>query len=354
MEGTKRSGVIILAAGLGTRMRSKKIKVMHEVLGKPMIDYPIRVALELKADKIIVVVGHQREQVEAHIRSAFLDLPVAFVFQKEQLGTGHAVMQTREAANDLDWVWILSGDVPCIRSETLERLMTTGLSAGLMGFITFMSMKAPAYGRIIRDSNDRVCRIKEQKDCTPSEIGIQEVNAGIYFVKTDFLYNTISRLDNRNAQREFYLTDIVESAAIQKGVSALVLEDPTDIWGVNTRAELAQITATLRQRINHRHMIQGVTLEDPASISIDEDAHIGSDSTLAPGVLIQGSSRIGGNVYIGPYCIIRDSIIEENASIGAFSHICHSAVARGQRIAPYTDLHPVMDMNSTEKSTRNK
>jgi len=336
--------VLILAAGLGTRMKSEQAKVLHPLGGRPIIAHMVRTAAQLDPEKIFVVVGHQAEKVERAARAA-LEGPAAerlrFVRQAEQRGSGHAVMSAREALKEARGVLlVINGDAPLVRAETLRRLVEEhqrGHYAETL--ITTRIENPPAYGRIVRDERNDLARIVEEKDATDAERKITEVNPGFYCFEIAALLPALDKLTTRNAQGEYYITDVPELLRREgRKVGTLFHADSDELLGINTRAELAESWKRLRREILDRHMASGVTIVDPDSTYIDDEVQIGQDTVIHPQVIIEGRSRIGRdceihswshltNVEIGDgckvqnCCVMVDSKLTGQNSIGPFAHL---------------------------------
>lgn len=336
---------LILAAGKGTRMKSDLIKVLHEVAGQPMVCWPLAAAREAGAEEMVVVVGHQAEQVQ-RVLSGEAGLRIAL--QEEQLGTGHAVACGLPAlSGNSTTVLILCGDTPLLTGVTLQRLALTHHSSKAAVTVLTAKLADPSgYGRIVRDSAGRVQRIVEQKDATPDEAAINEVNSGIYCMELDFLQAHIGSLGSNNAQNEYYLTDLVAVAvAEQRGCAAVVADDTQEIMGVNDRAQLAQAARLLRERINTRLMQDGVTLIDPDCTYIDAGVVIGADTEIWPGCVVRGKTVIGkgclleSNVQVCD-CTLGNKVHLKSGSVLAEA-VLHSDVAVGPmaHLRPGTVLH---------------
>ncbi len=338
MNTEKRScSVIILAAGLGTRMKSEKVKVLHPLLGMPMIFFTVELAQKLGAEKTVLIIGHQAEEVKAALEGR----PVDFALQKEQLGTGHAVQQAVPHLQETEGpILVLCGDVPLLREETLSRLIEHHRETdAAVTLLTTQLQSADGYGRIIRSPSGNILKIVEHKDATLEEKKIREINTGIYCFDADFLRTSIASLTNKNVQNEYYLTDLIEIAQYeQKKVSGLTCEEPEEVMGINSRDQLAAAAAILRDRINLQLMQEGVTMIDPSSTYIGTDVVIGRDTTLYPDCYLEGKTRIGEGCVVGPstrivdceigdgveirgFCILSESKVEDRAIIGPFSHL---------------------------------
>lgn len=337
--------VLILAAGLGTRMRSNLAKVLHRLDGRPMINHVCLTATALAPRKIYVVIGHQGEDVKRAVLEELDEQYAAFVWQKEQLGTGHAVNSAREFLETQDsTLLILSGDVPMIRAETLAALVQqhhTHRGKGAACTILTVKLDDPSgYGRVVRDDAGFFSRIVEQKDATDEEKQIREINSGIYCFNTQKLFAALSSVQNNNVQGEYYLTDV--PALLREAGEAVSLYNQTDareVSGINNRAELADLERIFCRRTISRMMLDyGVTFIDPKNTYVSGQANIGRDTVIYPNVHIEGASvigdgctirqgtrvtnsRIGRNVEILDSCVITDSEIADNCAVGPFAHL---------------------------------
>lgn len=340
-DGNKRLNVLVMAAGLGTRMKSKRAKVLHELGGLPLIAHVCRAAKSLNPDAIFVVVGHQASEVEEAARKAVGDLS-RFVLQKEQRGTGDAVASARDQlANSKSLLLVLSGDVPMIRTSTLERLVEQHRQNKADCTILSVRLENPTgYGRVLRDQHGSLQKIVEQKDATDEERQVKEINSGIYCFDTIKLFDALTRISPANKQGEYYLTDVPGMLLAEGGrVDIYLNQDAREVSGINTRAELAEFENLLRRNTVRGLMTEGgVTFIDPSHAYISAEASIGADTIIYPGVAIEGSSvvgegcviragvritnsRLGNNVVVKDHSIIVDSDIEANCSIGPFAHL---------------------------------
>ena len=317
MQATDRAlAVVVLAAGQGKRMQSRLAKVLHEVAGRPMLAYPLELAEALGPERLVVVVGRDGERV----REAFTGR-ATFALQAERRGTGHAVMQARDALDGFAGdVLILYGDTPLLRVETLQRMRQ--VKAERRVELLILSALEPLPGRIVRDAAGRVTRIVETPDATPEELRIQEGNTGTYLVDADFLWKALDQVDDRNAQREIYLTDVVR-IAVREGrpLDALPLADAEEALGVNSRAELARAAAVMRRRIAERLMADGVTLIDPEATYLDADVQVGRDTVIEPGCVISGATRIGERCRIKAHSVIEASELGDDVAVGPCAHL---------------------------------
>ena len=324
---------IVLAAGKGTRMKSDKPKEVHEVLYKPMINHVVDELKALGVDETIVVVGHGADQVKAIVDG------VTFVEQKEQLGTGHAVLQAKDVLADREGMTlVLNGDAPLIRKETLKEFMTYHQEH--QNYATIMSADCDVsthYGRIIKDSG-QVKGIVEFKDLLDSQKDITEMNTGEYCFDNQALFKALSQVTNDNAQNEYYLTDVI-GIMNQQGlkVDAYKIDDFNEVGGINDRIALAESTQFLRDRINREHLLNGVTIVDPANTYIGRDVVIGQDTIIEPGCIIKGKTVIGSHCHIGPYCEFTNMEIHDHVEI-KFSVLSDSIIENGVDIGPYARL----------------
>lgn len=335
--------VLILAAGLGTRMRSRTAKVLHKLGGLPLIVHVCRAAAALSPRHIYVVVGHQAEEVEATVRRELGD-EVRFVLQKEQRGTGDAVMAARAELENADaTLLILSGDVPLIRPETLGALIhqhRTHRGRGAACTLLSVRLDDPTgYGRIVRDEEGRFVRIIEQRDASPEERQIKEVNAGIYCFETRQLFRALEKVQPTNAQGEYYLTDVPSILRAEgEDVSVYVHADAREVAGINTRAELAEFERLLRMRTLRRLMLEGVTIIDPVNTYIGPDVQIARDTIIYPNVHIEGRTTIGEGCTIYPGARIADSLIGNEVTIKDHSIIIEAEIEDGCSIGPFAHL----------------
>jgi bifunctional UDP-N-acetylglucosamine pyrophosphorylase/glucosamine-1-phosphate N-acetyltransferase len=330
--------VVILAAGLGTRMKSRRAKVLHCAGGKPLVEHVVSTALRLApAERIFVVVGHQADEVRRSVSTP----GIGFIEQAEQKGTGHAVMVGRHRLASLDGLLVvLYGDCPLLRAETLERLIEAEISSGAAATLLTADMADPTgYGRVIRDARGLVAEIVEQKAASPAQLAIREANMGIYCFSGDLFWQHVDRLRTDNPASEYYLTDM---AAILTGaghaVEALRIDDAREALGINTRIELAEVDALLRGRKLRELMLAGVTIEKPETVSIDADVSIGIDTVVEPFAQILGRARIGENCRIGACSVVRNSELGESVEIAPFTLVEDSRLDRGVHAGPFARL----------------
>jgi len=337
MTSNQPINALILAAGLGTRMKSSKAKVLHKVLFKPMILHVLDTIKTLNLDHTYVIVGYQREMIEERL-SGYRAICVT---QEEQLGTGHAVLCAEKELRDKGGtVLILSGDVPLIRTESLQALLTAHAENKTALTLMTTTLDDPTnYGRIVRDSKGKLLAIVEEKDATDEQKKVREINAGIYCAEVSFLFEALKRVSSDNKQGEIYLTDIVKIAigmdlqvAIFSGASG------EELLGVNSRSELAAANKYLQQQKNNQLMADGVSLSNPETIFIQQEVRIGRGSTIHANVQISGNSVIGSNCDIEPDVVLHDCQIGDNAVIGPFSNLISCTVQNNEIVAPHTNL----------------
>jgi len=327
--------VIVLAAGKGTRMKSDKAKVLHEVFYAPMVHHVINAISPVNPAQTIVIVGHQKAAVEDSLAS----FDVTPVVQEEQLGTGHAVLIAENSVIEYaDTVMILCGDTPLIKTETLQEMYSQHQKQkSTLTLMTTVLDNPTNYGRIICDDNNQVQGIIEQKDATDEQLKIKEINAGIYCVEKSFLFSALKRVGTDNSQGEVYLTDIVK-LAVENGliVGKFVVHTPLDVLGVNSRVELADAQNELQMRRNRLLMLQGITMNTPETISVSPESSIEKDTILDPGVHISEGCRIGQFCRIGHGSILKNCHIGDKAIIGPYSCLVDCTVAGGTTLSPFS------------------
>jgi bifunctional UDP-N-acetylglucosamine pyrophosphorylase/glucosamine-1-phosphate N-acetyltransferase len=317
-------------------MKSQRPKVLHHLAGRPMLQHVIDTSRVLHPDQVIVVIGHHADLV----REALQGQPVEIVEQHQQLGTGHAVAQCLEVLKEGNDVLVLYGDVPMIRAETLSNLVDQTEDA-VVRILSFIPENASGYGRIVRQPDNRIKAIVEEKDATDEQKNLKESNSGIMLIAGNQVGYLINRLDNKNAQSEYYLTDIVKHA-VSKGmnVSACVSEDVAEILGVNNQQQLAEIETLFRQRQAHRLMVSGAKLYDPARIDIRGRLNVGSDVVIDVNCVFIGEVHLGNNVHIGANCIIENSTIGDDSTILPMTSIDSSVFGKGVSIGPFARIRP--------------
>ncbi|MEW6520371.1 MAG: NTP transferase domain-containing protein [Thermodesulfobacteriota bacterium] len=323
--------VVILAAGKGTRMKSAQAKVMHQVFFKPMIHHVLEALTPLPVHQTVVVTGHQAERVE----QACAGYGTLFARQHEQLGTGHAVLAAESSLSATgDVVMILCGDTPLIRTETLQAMVSEHLAGSHKLTVMTTVMDDPTnYGRIIVSDSGHVQEIVEEKDASPAQKKIKEINAGIYCVEKNFLFSALQQVGTDNKQGEVYLTDIIALAhSAGEQVQRFFCSRSEETLGVNSRYELSLAHATLQRRFLRRLMDQGVTCVLPDTITISGEVIIGRDTIISPNVSITGRTIIGENCHVAPFSCLVDSQLGDNVFIGEFSYLNGITVADNDRI----------------------
>ncbi len=335
---TPNISAVILAAGKGTRMKSDKAKVLHELFFKPMLHHVLDTVCATDVGHLAVIVGHQRERVLASLTEAPVSYNFTPVLQEEQLGTGHAVLCAESACMSADLVMILCGDTPLIRPETLQAMIDQHLAnKSVLSLMTTVLDNPFGYGRIISNPEGGVLEIVEQKDANAEQRAIQEVNAGIYLVDREFLFSSLQQVGTDNSQGEVYLTDIVSIAGEQGlQVEKFVHTPAIDVLGVNSRVELAQAHTELQLRHNREVMLSGVSMYGPASILIAPNCQIGQDTVLHTGVQMSGASLIGKEVEIASGAVLHNCQIGDKAIIGANSVLRGCTVQEDEQVAPLT------------------
>ncbi len=306
------ASALILAAGAGTRMKSSKPKVAHEILKKPLVRWVVDAAHAAGIDAVTTVVGNGRDRVEPLVEDTNI------VVQAEQLGTAHAVKSAHEAlGSGAGSVVVLTGDSPLIRPATIERLVELQQQQDAAVVVLTMQVEDPfGYGRIVRDAEDVVCAIVEHKDCSDDQLLITECNSGFYCFDKEFLFEALDRVSTENAQGEYYLTDVLGLAyEAGKTVVALVTDDPTECLGVNSRKQLAEATACLQRRINDHHMENGVTIMDPSATWIGPDVAIAPDTEILPMSFLFGTTRVGSDCIIGPNSRLEDTTVGDGCTL---------------------------------------
>jgi bifunctional UDP-N-acetylglucosamine pyrophosphorylase / glucosamine-1-phosphate N-acetyltransferase len=336
-----RVAIVIMAAGKGTRLKSKHPKVLHEVGGKPILAHVVTSATKvIPAQDVFAVIGHEADRV----RQAVAQSGINFVVQAEQRGTGHALMVVREALAPYDQVIVLSGDAPLISPETIQKLRDFhGINHSSMTILSAELENPTGYGRVIRkgEGSPEVKAVVEEKSATPAQRKLREINSGFYAFDAKVLFKHIDELSNDNPHGEFYLTDM---AAIlgkaKKRVVAVMATDPNEILGSNTRAEMVEIDQHMRMAKCRQLMANGVTIFYPQSCVIDCDVEIGADTVIEPFVQILGNTRIGSDCRIRSYTVISNSVIADGVSILPACVLDGAQVLKGATVGPYSRLRP--------------
>jgi len=339
---------LILAAGQGTRMKSALPKVLHEIAGKPLAAWPVDLARGLGCAPITLVVGHGAERVKERLG----DKGLTYALQAEQLGSGHAVLCAEEAlAGFRGSLLLLCGDVPLLRQETLQALLDHHRSEQAAVTVLTGQVDNPyGYGRIIRDGNEEVYAIVEEKDADATQKQVREINSGIYVFEAPFVFESLREVGCDNASGEYYLTDVIGAArAAGRKVCALSVEAIEEVQGINDRVQLASAARTMRRRINLELLRAGVTMIDPETVYIDAGVQVGADSILHPNVALRGATRIGGNAIIETGVTVSDCLIGDNAHLKAGSVLEGSTLGDGCAIGPMAHLRPGTELAGDNK-----
>ena len=332
-----RLGIVVLAAGEGTRMRSSLPKVLHSICGRPLLGHVLAVADALEATIVVVLAEDTIDQVRAQFGERY-----SYTIQAERLGTGHAVLQARSLlVNRSDDVLVLFGDTPLLRPETARAVIEARrASCALLSLLSFHAHPPTGYGRVLRDAAGHVLELIEERNATPEQRVITEGNSGIMCFDAVWLWDAIGRIQRNPVKGEYYLTDLVAMAVIERGPGAAVAipaADEREAWGINDRVQLAQARAALRERLLEELMRAGVTVVDPAATYVDAGVTVGAETVLLPGTLLEGATCIGSGCTIGPHATIRDS------KIGDRAHIRHAVIERatvppGAMIGPFAHI----------------
>lgn len=337
---------VVLAAGKGTRMKSSLYKVLHPVCGKPMVDHVVGNMETLGAKEIVTVVGHGAEMVKDTLGDRS-----TYVVQEEQLGTAHAVQQAERALEGREGTTIvICGDTPLITPATIEQLMQTHQEAGAKATILTAIVEDPTgYGRILRGSDDLVSGIVEQKDATPEQQNVKEINSGTYCFDNKALFEALKKVDNNNSQGEYYLTDVISILKEQgEAIAAFAAADADELLGVNDRVALSQAESYMRNRLALHHMREGVTIIDPASTYIGADVVIGSDTVLLPGTMLEGHTVIGEKSTIGPNSHLKNAHIGNETTVHS-SVVMDSKIADHVAVGPFAHIRPGSDLGNHVK-----
>lgn len=336
---------IILAAGKGTRMKSKYPKVVHKVCGKEMVNHIIDVSKKSGVKDIVAILGHESDIVKSRLPEN-----TVIAMQTEQLGTGHAVIMAKDHIKDEDTILVLCGDTPLIKEDTLKRLFNYHIENSYHATVLTTEVENPTgYGRIIRDKNLDLLKIVEQKDATEYETLVKEINSGIYCFNGKSLRESLDLLDNNNAQGEYYLTDTIKIIR-EKGNKVGAFNGSTieELMGVNSRVELSKAEEIMRRRINESHMVNGVTIIDTNSTYIEADVEIGNDTIIYPGVMLRGNTKIGSGCTIEINSCITNSVVGDNSKV-MNSTVIDSVIGENTTVGPYAYLRPKSKLGNNVK-----
>lgn len=329
---------LVLAAGQGTRMKSDLPKVLHPVAGVPMVQWVVRALRQAGVERIVVVIGHGGDQVQAALGDS-----VEFAWQREQLGTGHAVLQAREQLGNFDGpVLVVAGDVPMISGATLRGLWEDQAQSGAACVMSTFELEDPTgYGRILRDTmHGGVTAVVEHKDCSSEQRKITEVNPAIYCFDNQRMFAALDQVGNDNSQGEYYLPDVIKIFVKQgETIKGVLSDDPDEFRGINDKWQLAEAGAIVRERILKSLAVSGVSIVDPGSTHIGPDVMIGKDTVIHPNCVIEGSTSIGAGCQIGPNSWIKDSEIGDSCRV-FMSHMERATMAQGCRLGPFSNLRP--------------
>lgn len=337
---------VILAAGKGTRMKSSLYKVLHPVCGKPMVEHVVDELEDAGVDQLVTVTGHGAEAVEEHLKER-----TSYVLQEEQLGTAHAVMQTRQMLEGKKGTTIVAcGDTPLIQGSTMQALMDHHEQMEAKASILTAVADDPAgYGRVVRGSSGEVVRIVEHKDADEAEKSIREINTGTYCFDNEALFHALSQVDNNNIQGEYYLPDVIGILQEEgETVSAWTTPDFSETIGVNDRVALSQAEKAMKRRINEHWMRQGVTIIDPENTYISKESVIGADTVIEPGTILRGSVHVGTSCQLGPHSEISNAVIGSETVVRQ-STVTDSEVGNSVQIGPYAHIRPASSIGDEAK-----
>ena len=338
--------VITLAAGKGSRMKSDLPKVLHKLAGKPMLAHVLSSSSQLNNTKQHVVIGHGAELVQQQIT----DFDISWAFQTEQNGTGHAVAQAMPNVDPEATVIVLYGDVPLIRSSTLQQLLDQTQAQQGLTLLTVKLDNPMGYGRIVRNAAGEIQAIVEQKDASPEQLKINEVNTGILAVSAKYLNEWLPKLSSNNAQGEYYLTDIIAMAVSQGvAVSAIHPHDEYEVQGVNDRLQLSELERVYQRQQADELLRAGVSLADPSRLDIRGTLTVGNDVAIDVGCIFEGDVTLADGVHVGPYCVIKDSKIGAGTELQAYSHLDQANTSENCQIGPYARLRPGAELHNQAK-----
>ncbi|HCH63679.1 MAG: UDP-N-acetylglucosamine diphosphorylase/glucosamine-1-phosphate N-acetyltransferase [Deltaproteobacteria bacterium] len=335
-ESSRNGHAVILAAGRGTRMRSRLAKVLHPILGRPMVVWPAEAA-ESAGLSVVLVVHHQEDAV----RAAMEDQRVSFARQEAPQGTGDAVASALAALPEAGTVVVLNGDGPLVRASTLEKLLEQhARSEALLTVVSMMVDEPGSYGRIVRSAGGGAECIVEAAHATPEELALNEVNTGLYAMDLAWLRGAIARLEPHPPKGEYYLTDCVAFAAAEGRAGVMILDDPEEALGVNSQVERAVAAGVLQNRIVHEHMRRGVAFEDPSSVTVEPGVMLGSDAWIERGVVLRGQTSVGEGCRIGAYSVLIDAQVSPSAVVLPHSVLESARVGAASSVGPFARLRP--------------
>ncbi|MGI9534149.1 MAG: bifunctional UDP-N-acetylglucosamine diphosphorylase/glucosamine-1-phosphate N-acetyltransferase GlmU [Thermodesulfobacteriota bacterium] len=341
---------LVLAAGKGTRMKSDLPKVIHPILNKPMISYVLDAVNPLKPEKTYIIVGYRKEMIGSIVDGCNLD--VEYILQNRQLGTGHAISRAETKLKSYRGdILIINGDSPAITSKELKKFVSKHKrNRSILSLMTSKVENPYGYGRIVRDSNNKIQSIIEEKDATVKQRKINVVNSGIYCVKSKFLWETLRKLKTNNKQKEYYLPDIVKFANTN-GIKVLNhnVTDPNEILGVNDKAELSELESYIKTRVHKKLYMDGITVVDPTSTFISPDVKIGSDTVINPNTYLYGDTKIGKSCLIGPNVYIDNSVIGKNVEIRFSSFLNGCTIENNVTVGPFSHLRPEAHIGNESK-----
>ncbi len=340
--------VIILAAGKGTRMASSKPKVLHRVLGKSMLEHVLHTVEDLQPESVALIAGHGIDQVKGHIGEP---KNLFWVEQEEQLGTGHAVLQAEHLPSSADLALIVCGDTPLLNSETLATLVQEHQNnqAGI-SVLSAQVDNPKGYGRILRNRDGQVEAIIEEKDASADQRRISEVSSGIFCVNRELLFSCLHNVENNNAQQEYYLPDILPLALAEHAtVQAVIMQDSSEMLGINDRSQLAQAEKIMQQRIINEWQSNGVTIEQAETVRIEASVNIGIDCTIKAGSQLLGATHLGDGCCVGPYAVIEDCWLADDIVVAPFSHLQAANIGDNTVIGPFARLRPGTKLDENVK-----
>jgi len=342
---------IVLAAGLGTRMKSNLQKGLHRVAGRPLIYYPIRTVLDAGIKRVVLVTGHQSDEVKTAVLDLFRDADISFAIQEEQLGTAHAALCARDSINADEDVIVLNGDLPLLGPGTIRGLLEAFSASGGMLAITTSVVEDPhGFGRVVRNKSKTASRIVEERDAGPADREIKEINLGVYAARAGHLFSMLDAVGDTNAKKEFYFTDVVE-ATVKVGheVGAYIMDDPGDARQVNDRIELAEVEVEMYRRKTRCLMSEGVTIHQPDTVMIDDDCVVGLDTEVWPCVEMHSGTTVGVGSVIGRGVVMDNVTVGDGVTIRPYSVMTDSVLGDGSQAGPFTHMRPMSTLKHGSK-----